>query len=187
MQTAADQTDPLVRELGGDGVVRIEPAGVAAVLPWLWTMGARAAAEAPLPVVPRFAWDREIAALFLTLPEVLPPDARIVEMTLEEHRIELTIEGPLPGFGLDAERGEIELDAWGDPVTWLYPREAVGFGCPHGLSMAELEAAFREAAALKGIQGLASGEQRYSMAWYSCSPAYSDGQSGVWHLEPVVE
>jgi hypothetical protein len=187
VQTWVDQLDPLVREVGGDGAVRIEPAGVTPVLPWLLLPSRSTRAEAPLPVVPKFAWDREIHALFLTLTEVLPPEARIVEMSLAQDRIDFEIEGPLPDRGLNAERGEIELDAWGDPVTWLYPREAIGFGCPRGVSVAELEAAFRHAATLHGLHDLASGQQRYRTAWYSCSPAYSDGQTGVWHLDPVME
>jgi hypothetical protein len=186
VQTWVDQADPLVREVGNDGVVRIEPAGVAPMLPWLLISGG-AAAEAPLAVVPRHAWDRDVIPAFRKLAEVLPPGALIVELSLDEQGIELEVEGPLPAFGLEAERGEIELDAWGDPETWLYPREAGGFGCPRGVPLAELESAFLRAAARIGIGEIESGQQRFRTAWYSCSPAYSDGQTGVWHLDPVVE
>ncbi len=189
VQTSADQEEPLTREVAQDGEVRIEPPHLAPVLPWLWVRGSSSTAETPLPLVPRYAWDRDIAAAFRKLGEVLPPgaDTRIVELSLLEDRIEMLLEGPLPALGLNAERGEIELDAWGDPVTWLYPREAIGFGCPRGVHLVELEARFRQAAASKGISDVESGRQRYHTAWYSCSPAFSDGQTGVWHLDPVVE
>jgi hypothetical protein len=189
VQTWAGQADPLVREIAQDGEVRIEPAGLAPVLPWLAAPGGPTSAEAPLVVVPRYAWNRDIAAGFRKLGEVLPigADTRIVELSLLEDRIEVLIEGPLPALGLDGERGEIELDAWGDPVTWLYPRAAIGFGCPRGVRLVDLEAGFRRTAASQGISDFESGQQRYHTAWYSCSPAYSDGQTGVWHLDPVME
>jgi hypothetical protein len=60
-------------------------------------------------------------------------------------------------------------------MSWWYPREIPGFGCPAGTPLEAVRRAFVDARARFGSQPL-------SRAWFSCSTAYSNGRDGVWHL-----
>jgi hypothetical protein len=87
---------------------------------------------------------------------------------------------PTPAFDGDppAPYGDKTFDEYGvADADWWYPRTEPGFGCATGLPLAGLRAAFAEAQARLASQSLAR-------AWYSCSPAYSDGRKGVFHLVP---
>lgn len=127
---------------------------------------------------PRFQWNRDVPAVFALLHRELPPDFRIVEASFNATDIDLEVQGPLAD--LPAPRGSISFDEWGERQTWLYPREAIGFGCAQGLSLAALESRFREDAERKGYP-LRSGVT-YSIASYSCSGGRREG-SWTLHLQ----
>lgn len=140
---------------------------------------APAAAPALRPLR-RFRFTAETDAAFDLVARALPGRARISELRLQPDGIELRIEWPTLAFDGDppAPYGDREFDEYGIPdMGFWYPRTEASFGCATGAPLASVRASFAEAAARLGGQALA-------WAWYSCSPAYSDGRTGVWHLVP---
>jgi hypothetical protein len=138
-------------------------------------------APAPVRPLPRRDWAAEPAAAFALLARELPKGARVSELKLDDDELDATIDWPTPAFEgkPTAPYGSKSWDEYGIPDTdWWYPYTEPGFGCPRGESLPEVRAAFDEALAQKGAGSLLS-------AWYSCSPAYSDGRRGVWRLVPT--
>lgn len=139
-----------------------------------------AAAAPALSPLRRFRWTAETDAAFELVARSLPGRARVSELRLEPDRINLRIEWPTKAFEGDppAPYGDREFDEYGIPdMGFWYPRTEASFGCATGAPLASVRASFAEAAARLGGAPL-------SWAWYSCSPAYSDGRTGVWHLVP---
>jgi hypothetical protein len=137
------------------------------------------AAPPPLRPLPRHHWLAQVDAAFRLIERALPAGARIAELTLGEDKIELTIESPTPAFDgkPPAPYGDKTFDEYGAAeMDWWYPREIPGFGCASGQPLARVRGAFIADRARFGAQPLAQ-------AWYSCSPAFSDGRNGVWHLQ----
>ncbi len=137
-----------------------------------------AAAAPPLRHLPRHHWLADAASAFALLSKELPKGARISELTLEDDKLDVQIEFPTPAFDgkPPAPYGDKAFDEYSVTDTaWWYPREIPGFGCPTGSPLEAVQAAFVEARARFGSQPLLR-------AWYSCSPAYSNGRDGVWHL-----
>jgi hypothetical protein len=137
-----------------------------------------ASAAPPLRPLPRHHWLADAASAFALLSRELPKGARVSELALEDDKLDVQIEFPTPAFEgkPPAPYGDKAFDEYGIADTgWWYPREVPGFGCPTGSSLEAVQAAFVEARARLGSQPL-------SRAWYSCSPAYSNGRDGVWHL-----
>ena len=137
-------------------------------------------APPPLRTLPRHRWARQADAAFALIEKALPPGAGIVEITLSDDQIELRIESPTPSFEGQppAPYGDQEFDEYGiADRDWWYPRTDPSFGCEKGQPLAEVRSEFATARARLGTSAL-------SQAWYSCSPAYSDGHHGVWHLVP---
>ncbi|HEX9669538.1 MAG TPA: hypothetical protein VGC93_08650 [Thermoanaerobaculia bacterium] len=135
------------------------------------------AAPPPLRSLPRVRWLEQPDAAFDVVERALPAGARIVELTFGEDEIDLTVESPTPAFDGDppAPYGDMGFDEYGiAEMSWWYPRTEPGFGCPTGESLADVRAGY--AAARARVRG------PLIRAWYSCSPAYSDGRRGVWHL-----
>ena len=132
------------------------------------------------PVLPRHRWANQADAAFALIEKALPPGAGISEITLSDDQIELRIESPTPAFDgkPPAPYGDQEFDEYGvADRDWWYPRTDPSFGCEKGLPLAEVRAEYAAARARLGTSSL-------SQAWYSCSPAYSDGHHGAWHLFP---
>jgi hypothetical protein len=128
----------------------------------------------------RHRWVAEEDAAFALLERELPKGAKVAGLTLEDDSVEVTIDWPTPAFDGDppAPYGDKTFDEYGvAEMGWWYPRTTPSFGCARGEPLARVRAAFREARARAGEQGL-------SRAWYSCSPAYSDGHRAAWHLRP---
>ena len=128
----------------------------------------------------RHRWLTEEEAAFALLERELPKGAKVAELTLVDDTVDVTVDWPTPAFDGDppAPYGDKTFDEYGvADMGWWYPRTSPGFGCAQGEPLARVRAAFREARARAGEQGL-------SRAWYSCSPAYSDGHRPVWHLQP---
>lgn len=137
------------------------------------------AAPPPEPLARR-RWIAEPEAAFALLAAALPRAARVSELRLEGARIEVQVDHPTAAFDgkPDAPYGDQEWDEHGvADASWWYPREIPGFGCARGETLERVRAAFEAARSRHGERPLES-------AWYSCSPAYSDGQNGVWHLMP---
>jgi hypothetical protein len=88
------------------------------------------------------------------------------------------IEWPTPAFDGDppAPYGDKSFDEYGVAGSdWWYPRTEPGFGCREGQDLSAVRAAYEQAAArLAG--------HTPAFAWFSCSPAYSNGKRGAWHL-----
>ena len=138
------------------------------------------AAPPPLSVLPRHRWANQADAAFALIEKALPSGAGIAELTLSDDQIELSIEWPIPAFDgkPPAPYGDQEFDEYGvADRDWWYPRTDPGFGCGKGRPLADLRAEYATARARLGTSAL-------SQAWYSCSPAYSDGHHGAWHLFP---
>jgi hypothetical protein len=128
----------------------------------------------------RFRWTAETDAAFDLVARSLPGRAHVSELRLEPDGIDLRIEWPTPAFDGQppAPYGDREFDEYGIPdMGFWYPRTEASFGCTTGATLASVRASFAEAAARLGGAPLA-------WAWYSCSPAHSDGRTGVWHLVP---
>jgi hypothetical protein len=135
---------------------------------------------AALAVVPRFDWTAQSDAAFAVIARGLPPGARVSEITLDPDKIEVQVAHPTPAFDgkPPAPFGDMEWDEYGVADRgWWYPREIAGFGCEKGRPLAALHADFADAWSRAGARPLAR-------AWYSCSPAYSNGHDGTWHLLP---
>jgi hypothetical protein len=127
---------------------------------------------------PRRHWLREPDAAFSLLARELPAGASVAELTLEDDRIGVSIAWPTPAFDgkPPAPYGDKTFDEYGvADVSWWYPREAPGFGCPRGEPLGRVHSAFAAARARLAGQAL-------SRAWYSCSPSFSNGHEGTWHL-----
>lgn len=138
------------------------------------------AAAKAVRLLPRKRWLAQVEAAFALLEQSIPKGAGIAELTLEDDQIEVTIAWPTPAFdgAPPAPFGDKTFDEYGVADTdWWYPRTEPGFGCATGLPLAGVRAAFAEAQARPAARALAR-------AWYSCSPAYSDGRKGVFHLVP---
>jgi hypothetical protein len=136
------------------------------------------AAPKALQPLARKRWLTQVDAAFALLEQSIPEGAGIAELTLEEDQIDVTIAWPTPAFDGDppAPYGDKTFDEYGvADMDWWYPRTTPGFGCATGLPLAGVRAAFADAKARLSEQSLAR-------AWYSCSPAYSDGRKGVFHL-----
>ena len=139
---------------------------------------AAGAAPPTLRSVPRYRWLAQADTAFAVVQEALPAGAGIVELSLGDDEIEVSINWPTPAFDGDppAPYGDKTFDEYGvAEMDWWYPRTIPGFGCPTGQPLARVRAGFDAAKARLGGQPLAR-------AWYSCSTAYSDGHTGVWHL-----
>jgi hypothetical protein len=154
-----------------------------AVLSRRWSGGAEGAtATLDPPDAPPFAFlPAEPFPAVGKAPSGLPKGARVSELTLDEDKIDVTIAWQTPAFDgkPPVPYGQKTFDEYGvaDAGFW-YPREIPGFGCAKGEPLSDVITAF----------GIAKA-QRVSMpltgAWYSCSTAYSNGRSGVWHLTPT--
>jgi hypothetical protein len=133
----------------------------------------------PLRALTRHRWIADEEAAFALLERELPGGARMSELRLEEDEVDVTVDWPTPAFDgrPPAPYGDKTFDEYGvaDMGFW-YPREIPGFGCARGEPLARARASFREAKAR-------TGEQAFASAWYSCSPAYSNGREAVWHLQ----
>jgi hypothetical protein len=137
-----------------------------------------ASAAPSLQAMPRKRWLADPASAFTLLSKELPTGAGVSELTLDDDKIEVQIEWPTPAFDgkPPAPYGDKAFDEYGVADTgWWYPGEIPGFGCAIGKPLAAVRTAFLEARARFGAQ-------RLSRAWYSCSPAYSNGRDGVWNL-----
>ena len=147
-------------------------------------------ASAPFPVVgkapaalrplPRKRWIAQEGEAFALLAKELPKGARIAELTLDEDEIDVQIEWKTPAFDgkPPVPYGDKSFDEYGfADMDWWYPREIPGFGCPVGAPLADVITSFGVAKAQRGGTPI-------ERAWYSCSPAYSNGRTGTWHLVP---
>lgn len=141
----------------------------------------RPPASAAIPALeplPRRRWLADAEAAFDLLARELPKGARVSELRLENDGIDVQIAGPTPAFDGDppAPYGDRSFDEYGvaDMGFW-YPREIAGFGCPQGEPLERVRESFAAARARVGDAPL-------SRAWFSCSPAYSNGRDGVWNL-----
>lgn len=134
------------------------------------------APASPLPVLTGHHWLRELPAALSAVEAVLPPGAMISALDIEADNIEIQITGPVPDFEEDEPPmpfGDNKLDEYGVAEhSWWYPRETSGFGCAQGRSIEQLRAL------LESVPRPAP----QSVAWYSCSTAYGDGQNGTWML-----
>ncbi len=168
------------RGVEGGAVAALEPAG-ASPFPLLIAEPefpmAPGAAPPPLRPLARYDWLAQPDAAFDLVERSLPAGARIVELTLSADEIDLSVESPTPAFDGDppAPYGDMELDEYGiADSSWWYPRTDPGFGCRTGAPLAAVRAAY--ARARRRTPGT------IYRAWYSCSPAYSNGSRGAWHL-----
>jgi hypothetical protein len=142
-----------------------------------------AVGKAPVAIRPRERrrWLAQDGAAFSLLWKELPKGARVSELTLDEDKIDVTIAWQTPAFDgkPPVPYGQKTFDEYGvaDAGFW-YPREIPGFGCAKGEPLSDVITAFGIAKAQRGSMALTG-------AWYSCSTAYSNGRSGVWHLTPT--
>lgn len=139
---------------------------------------AAGAAPPKLRPLARHRWVHETDAAFAVIEQALPAGAGVVEIRLTDDEIELRVESPTPAFegNPTARYGDLDFDEYGiAESSWWYPRTDPGFGCPTGQALAKVRAEFSAA-----TDRIAPG--RVLQAWYSCSPAYSDGRRGVWNL-----
>lgn len=135
-------------------------------------------APPPLTPLPRYRWADDSDRAFEVIARALPRGATIVELTLTDDAIEVSIDHPTPAFdgAPPLPYGDLDFDPYGvADRDWWYPREIPGFGCPHGRPLAEVAASLATAKAKAGKPPLAR-------AWYTCSPTYSNGTDGVWNL-----
>jgi hypothetical protein len=162
---------------------KVEPDGTPAFAFLGVSAGFRPGPAARLPALdplPRHRWLSDPEAAFALLARELPKGARISELRLEEDGIDVQIEWPTPGFdgGPPHPYGDKSFDEYGvADLSWWYPRESPAFGCPRGEPLERVRETFGMARGLVGERLLAS-------AWLSCSPAYSNGREGTWHLVP---
>ena len=116
-----------------------------------------------------------LAALDLIAP-TLPPGSLISEISVRPEGIEVTVTGGEFRFDSGdpaAPYAEMDFDEYGVAErSWWYPRQSPGFGCEQGRSLDQV----------RQMLGERSLRANPTLAWYSCSPAYSDKRSGVWHL-----
>jgi hypothetical protein len=146
--------------------------------PWLRAL--EGAPPAPRPLK-RHDWLAETEAAFDLVARSLPRLARVSELTLEADAVKLQIESSTPAFDgrPPAPLGEKSFDEYGiADLEWWYPREEAGFGCRPGEALDRVRTAFATA------RGSVAGG-RLSQAWWSCSTAFGDGRTGVWHLRPA--
>lgn len=132
----------------------------------------------PLREPARSRWIEQTEQAFARIAEVLPEKATISELTITADKIEITVAGSIPAFEgkPPAPFGRLDLDEYGvAEQSWWYPYEQAGFGCVRGRPLAEVKAALQKAQAR-----FAGGKPQ--QGWYSCSPAFTDGKRGVWHL-----
>ena len=130
--------------------------------------------------MPRKRWIAQEGEAFALVAKELPKGARIAELTLAEDEIDVQIEWKTPAFDgkPPAPYGDKTFDEYGiASLDWWYPRESPGFGCPVGVPLADVITSFGVAKAQRGGSPI-------ERAWYSCSPAYSNGRTGTWHLVP---
>jgi hypothetical protein len=135
------------------------------------------AAPPALQPLTRSNWLAQPEAAFDVVARALPRGARVAELTLDADAITLSIEHPTPAFDGNppAPYGDLEFDEYGVAERdWFYPRTDPGFGCRQGIPLAELRE--RYFVATRSVYGT------LHRAWYSCSPAYSNGRRGTWHL-----
>jgi hypothetical protein len=128
----------------------------------------------------RKRWITQSSEAFSLLARELPKGALISELTLSEDEIEVQIAHETPAFDgrPPVPYGDKEFDEYGiaDAGYW-YPREIPGFGCGKGATLAEVITTFGVAKRLRGSEPITT-------AWFSCSTAYSNGRTGVWHFMP---
>ncbi|MCB1634148.1 MAG: hypothetical protein KDI51_06120 [Xanthomonadales bacterium] len=145
--------------------------------PWLFPaavfpLGESAPSE--LRVRPARRWTEEPMAALEAIAAVLPAGALISEIELTPDQIDVSIVHPTAAFDADqppAPFGEMTLDEYGVASRgWWYPREEPGFGCRSGRTLEQLSQLLLTAQIPTQPQS----------AWYSCSPAFSDGQNGSW-------
>ncbi len=123
----------------------------------------------------RTRWSSEAGAAFDLLAGMLPADAAIVGARFDDDALSVTLRGPRRG--LDAPFGAIELDAWGEPTSWLYPYDvAPGFACEAGINLTALRERFDAACAR--LAGCAA-DAHFSIADYACA---TGRESGDWLL-----
>lgn len=161
----------VIRQVGGQAVVDMQPADVPA-------FASLSSADAPptgLAVREPTRWTAAIELAFALLERTLPAEARIVEARIGDDQLRVLLRGPLPG--LDAAVGMVDIDAWGEITTWLYPLDGGGFECARGVSLAELRGRFEAACA--GVPGCRPGVH-LAVASYSCAGGLS---SGRWALQ----
>jgi hypothetical protein len=172
------------RWLGGPegATATLDPADAApfAFLPASGAFPVVGKAPAALKPLPRKRWIAQEGEAFALLARQLPKGARISELTLDEDEIDVQIEWKTKAF--DGEPpvpyGDKSFDEYGlADMDWWYPREIPGFGCPVGAPLADVITSFGVAKAQRGGRPI-------ERAWYSCSPAYSNGRSGTWHFAP---
>lgn len=145
--------------------------------PLLMQPALAATAFAPLGEFPAQHWNQNPRLAFELLARELPAETKIVELTLSESKIDVSIMGPIPGFDNRGPQpfGDKTFDEYGvAESSYWYPREIPGFGCQQGQSLEEIIARFKAAGGVDGPS--------YFRAWYSCSPAYSDGKNGRWSI-----
>lgn len=124
------------------------------------------------PITPRNWMEQPLAALD-AIAVHLPESARIAEISIREHRIEVQIAEPTPAFDNNppAPFGDLGFDEYGIPDrSWWYPRTTPGFGCEQGRQLDSLRQELKTQ--------LRPGP--FTLIWYSCSTAYSDGRNGRW-------
>ena len=142
-----------------------------------------AVGKAPVAVRPRERrrWLAQDGSAFSLLSKELPKGARVSELTIDDDKIDVTIAAQTPAFDgkPPVPYGQKTFDEYGVADTsWWYPREIPGFGCAAGAALSDVITDYGIAKASRGTLPLTG-------AWYSCSTAYSNGRSGVWHLTPT--
>ncbi len=140
---------------------------------------AAGAAPPALQPLTRQHWLAQPAAAFALVEKQLPAGARVSELTLDDDKIELSIQSPTPAFDGKPKVtfGDRSFDEYGvADMDWWYPRDDPGFGRRTGQPLAVVRAAFD--AALAGLGGRPLGH-----AWYSCSTATATAAAGRRHLQ----
>jgi hypothetical protein len=135
-------------------------------------------APAPLTELTRYHWLSQTNDAFALLAKSLPDTAGIVELTIENDEIAVSIQGTIKNFDNKppAPYGDMDFDEYGIAgATFWYPREIPGFGCQTGRTVDQVSADFASARQRQAGPKLAE-------AWYSCSPAFTSSDHGAWHL-----
>jgi hypothetical protein len=130
-----------------------------------------------LETIPHFNYVENPQAAMRIIEKALPPGAKISEIQLERGKIFLRVQATTPAFEgkPPAPYGDMSFDEYGTPdSSWWYPREDPTFGCFSGSPLPQVEAELMEK--------LRSYSSPLVSAWFSCSSAYSDEKTGVWHL-----
>lgn len=167
----ADAVQRITRQRGGEVVVDTIP-------PDAPTFPSLSSARAPpegLAVRAPTRWTHAVEQAFERLERVLPAEARILQARISDDTLQLWLRGPLPG--LEAPAGLVDIDAWGEITTWLYPLEGGGADCGRGITLAGLRARFEAACAT--LPGCRPGAA-FAVASYSCA---GDAGSGRWALQ----